>query len=133
MKRLNSATSAAREVDVVDPTRRGTGVGRGGVLQRGALGGVRRVVPDGVVVDLEDMAERVLEAEGAAMAQVALDPAMGADPRGRDDGDAPLRAASRRRRRRIADMAWRTIRLGVDGGELHGMSELRKSVPGPGE
>ena len=65
-----------QQVQVVDPSRGRPGEGRGGVLQCRlvfALG----LVPAGVIVDLEDMAEGVFEPEGAAMAQIAFDPAVG--------------------------------------------------------
>ena len=53
---------------MVEAARRGAGERRGRVLERRALGLILGLVPDAVEVDLEHVAERVLEAEGAAVA-----------------------------------------------------------------
>ncbi|MNI27646.1 hypothetical protein D3C73_813930 [compost metagenome] len=46
-----------------------------GIFKSTALGLVLRFIPVGVVIDLEDMAERILEAESPPVAKVSLVPA----------------------------------------------------------
>src|SRR5690606_33715307 len=68
----------AQQIDVIEPTRRNTlRMEAAGIVLQCRLVGIIRNITTRVVVDLEDVAERIFKLEGlvAAMADVALDPA----------------------------------------------------------
>ena len=94
---------ARQEVQVVEPARGGAGEGGGGVLQYGTIRFHLRPVPVRLPVDLEQMAERILEAEGAAMAEIAVAPAVELVAGRFDCRDAALQRF--RRSDTIADVA----------------------------
>ena len=92
-----------QQIEMVDPARRSAGKGRGSVLERCPLGRVLRFEPAGFVIEFEDVAERIGDAIGTAMAEIAVDPADGAEIRRLDGGNAAIKRF--RRGTAIADMA----------------------------
>ena len=85
-----------QEVQVIEPARRRAPpvVARREVLQRRAVI-ARGLEAARVPVELEHVAERILEAEGAAVAEVAVHPTMDPEPAGLDGGDPPRQRLGR--------------------------------------
>ena len=83
--------------------RRGAGEGRSGILEGGALAFRLGRVPDGVVIDFEQVSERVFETVAAAVARVAVAPAVRLVARRLDRRDPAFERL--RARRAIGDMA----------------------------